>query len=292
MCLLTRIFKFLLPAGKFGKVVPGTWVPGTPYICGKRTQLRQPRQPPTYLCLCIPVGDTIHSSHIHSFFISTLTLTVIMVSSTAIATASAKSLLLVAVLFCMTGLVLAEEQVCLEDGVECTPLAGECCDGSECVANVNILTFSAELSCGAAYEPCAVCGDGLVVGSPDADTDLPLAGFSFTCGELEQAGQLGLFDTSLCGFVPDLIFDSCNCIPPASEIPSDMPSMAPSMTSSSDIGDGSSSPVPTDMPGPGPDPTFEPTMSPTSGANVAVLLPLAMSMMMSMLVATAVAASF
>ena len=198
--------------------------------------------------------------------------------------------------------VTAEEQQCFEEGVECTALAGECCDGLECIADINVATFSADLSCGPRFGPCIVCGEGMVVGMPDADAQLPLPGFTFTCGQLEQAGQFGVFDTTLCQFVPNLISDICGCMPgevvpppgddddddddDASDMPSDMPSMAPSMSGS----DNSDVPVPTDSPDmttDSPDMTDgpAPTDPPSSDAQAAF------TMMMSMTISAAVAAA-
>ena len=173
--------------------------------------------------------------------------------------------------------------------MECTALAGECCDGLECIADINVATFSADLSCGPRFGSCTVCGEGMVVGMPDADAQLPLPGFAFTCGQLEQAGQFGVFDTTLCQFVPNLISDICGCMPgevmpppgddddddeDASDMPSDMPSMAPSMSGS----ETSNVPVPTDSP----DMTDGP--SPTDPPSSAAQAPLTMMMSMTIVV--------
>lgn len=123
-------------------------------------------------------------------------------------------------LFLLASQVRADEGTCLEMGSECEPLMGTCCEGLECTAVVDTTAFSAVLSCQEPYDPpCNVCGsdpatgDMLEVGDPDADPMLPLPGFTFSCGDLELAGQLGVFDATLCSFVPSLISAVCECEP-------------------------------------------------------------------------------
>jgi hypothetical protein len=165
-------------------------------------------------------------------------------------------------------------------------LAGECCDGLECIADINIATFSAELSCGERFGSCAVCGEGMVVGSPDADAQLPLPGFTFTCGQLEQAGQFGVFDTTLCQFIPNLISGICECIPATdggddmdgSEAPTDAPSMVPSSLVGADVPTLAPS-VPSDEPGPSPE-TEAPSGSRSIVSTAMVVLSTTFVMMM------------
>ena len=58
--------------------------------------------------------------------------------------------------------------------------------------------------------PCSVCGDGRVVGNPDALFESQ-GQSSMLCGTLQDGGNAGQISAENCDFLPDLISDVCSC---------------------------------------------------------------------------------
>lgn len=63
-----------------------------------------------------------------------------------------------------------------------------------------------------ATEPCSICGDGMKVGNPLANLNLP-GQPEVACGALETAGANGVIPSEQCVFLPSLVTDVCECIP-------------------------------------------------------------------------------
>ena len=56
---------------------------------------------------------------------------------------------------------------------------------------------------------CQVCGDGQVIGSPDATVIIPILG-EYTCQELQEAATNGEIIESQCGII-QIVSGPCNC---------------------------------------------------------------------------------
>ena len=70
---------------------------------------------------------------------------------------------------------------------------------------------------------CSVCGDGQEVGAPD--TIFAFSGQpAVRCDILEQSGKTGLIPANQCGWLPNLIADTCRCQPTEASV---QPAIAP-----------------------------------------------------------------
>ena len=76
---------------------------------------------------------------------------------------------------------------------------------------------------------CAICGDGNVVGAPNATFQVPLFGISYPCGEFETAGLAGEIPQMYCallqpGGMGASYMSVCECVPaPTAPTPSSDP---------------------------------------------------------------------
>lgn len=74
-------------------------------------------------------------------------------------------------------------------------------------------------------EPCQVCGEGRKVTNPSAW--FGFVGLSATCGDIEEAGELGLASPSFCAQIPPFISDVCACEPTSPIAPTPIPTSSP-----------------------------------------------------------------
>lgn len=80
------------------------------------------------------------------------------------------------------------------------------------------LVASAQGQSTSSSSSCAICGDGNVVGAPDAIFEVQLFGISFPCGDFEAAGLAGQIPQMYCALIqPGGIgagyMDACECMP-------------------------------------------------------------------------------
>jgi hypothetical protein len=127
--------------------------------------------------------------------------------------------------------------------------------GDDCSSLADLLQVTCGCEDVSGVEVCSICGEGLVVGNPDAV-------FSFsgqsaiTCGTLDAVGLSGAIPIDECALLPGIVNTLCDCQPAVSE-PTGAP-ITPSIA------------VPTSTRAPAtPDPTPEPTPEPTTGPTKA-----------------------